>query len=165
MEIIKSSRHQRIIGIFGEALLCNWLSRSGFEVTIVDHTGIDIIGYNASTGKRIGITVKSRTRKKGQEASSVNIFSYRKGKNDRQKVIESCNAFACEPWVGIYVESTESADLYLLSLKHYDQHYRGKDNRAIDDWKMGEKYRSEYHTDPKVHHVHIDFSETYWKWP
>lgn len=98
MEIIKSSRHQRIIGIFGEALLCNWLSRSGFEVTIVDHTGIDIIGYNASTGKRIGITVKSRTRKKGQEASSVNIFSYRKGKNDRQKVIESCNAFACEPW-------------------------------------------------------------------
>jgi len=46
MEIEKSTRHQKIIGDFGENLICNWLSRSGFEVSIVDHTGIDIIAYN-----------------------------------------------------------------------------------------------------------------------
>jgi len=49
MEIIKSSRHQKIIGNFGEQLICNMLSRTGFEVTIVDHTGIDIIAYNPKT--------------------------------------------------------------------------------------------------------------------
>lgn len=43
MEIVKSSRHSKIIGDFGENLICNWLSRSGFEVSIVDHTGIDIL--------------------------------------------------------------------------------------------------------------------------
>jgi len=46
MSIEKSTRHQKIIGAFGEHFLCNWLSRSGFEVSIVDHTGIDLIAYN-----------------------------------------------------------------------------------------------------------------------
>ena len=46
LSVDKSSRHQKIIGDFGEHLICNWLSRSGFEVTIVDHTGIDIVAYN-----------------------------------------------------------------------------------------------------------------------
>lgn len=50
MDIIKSTRHQKIIGNFGENIICNWLSRSGFEVTVVDHTGIDIVAYNPSEG-------------------------------------------------------------------------------------------------------------------
>lgn len=66
MQIKKSSRHQHIIGKFGEYMLCNWLSRSGFEVAIVDHTGLDIVTYNPSTNQRLGITVKSRTRDKGE---------------------------------------------------------------------------------------------------
>ena len=86
MEIIKSSRHQKIIGKFGEYMICNWLSRSGFEVALVDHTGIDIIAYNPLTRQRLGITVKSRTRTPGKEDTPVNIFSYRKGKDDRQKL-------------------------------------------------------------------------------
>ena len=45
MEIIKTSRHQKIIGDFGELLVWNWLSRSGFEVALVDHTGIDILEF------------------------------------------------------------------------------------------------------------------------
>ena len=28
-DISKSTRHQKIIGEFGEHLICNWLSRSG----------------------------------------------------------------------------------------------------------------------------------------
>jgi hypothetical protein len=108
--------------------------------------------------------VKSRTRKKGTETSSVNIFSYQKGKNDRQKVLDACKAFACEPWIAIYVESSESADLLMLSLKHYDQEYRGKSNRAVDDWKMGEKYRKRYEIDPNVRHIHMAFSGRSWTW-
>ena len=55
MDIRKSTRHQKIIGQFGESLICNWLSRSNFEVSIVDHTGIDIIAYNRKSGKRLGV--------------------------------------------------------------------------------------------------------------
>ncbi len=164
MEIVKSTRHQKIIGDFGEALLCNWLSRSGFEVTIIDHTGIDVLAYNSQTGKRLGISVKSRTRVKGTEATSVNIFSYQKGKNDRQKVLDACKSFAAEPWIAIYVESSDSADFYLLSLKHYDKEYRGMKKRAIDDWKMGRKYRERYQADPNVRHIQMDFSGSSWSW-
>ena len=89
VEIIKSSRHQKIIGNFGENLICNWLSRSGFEVTLVDHTGIDVVAYNPSTKQRLGITVKSRTRDIGKEEESVNILSYQKAKSDREKLLDA----------------------------------------------------------------------------
>ena len=157
-EINKSTRHAKIIGDFGEALVCNWLSRSGFEVTIVDHTGIDVLAYNSKTRNRLGISVKSRTRVKGTEATSVNIFSYQKGKNDRQKVMDACKAFAAEPWIAIYVESSNCADLFLLSLEHYDNEYRSKQKKAIDDWKMGQKYIERYKADHRVSHIQINFS-------
>ena len=164
MEIVKSTRHQKIIGNFGEALVCNWLSRSGFEVTIVDHTGIDVVAYNPQTGSRLGISVKSRTRKQGTENTCVNIFSYQKGKNDRQKALDACKAFAAEPWIAIYVESSNFADLYLLSLEHYDQEYRGKKKLAIDGWKMRPKYTERYQADAKVRNIRMDFSGGSWNW-
>ena len=164
MEIVKSTRHQKIIGDFGEALLCNWLSRSGFEVTVVDHTGIDVLAYNPQTSRRLGISVKSRTRIQGTETTSVNIFSYQKGKNDRQKVFDACKAFEAEPWIAIYVESSDSGDLYLLSLERYDQEYRGEKNRALDTWKMGRRYTERYQADPKVRHIRMDFSGSSWGW-
>ena len=43
--VSKSTRHQAIVGRFGEYVVCNWLSRSGFEVTLVDHTGIDVVAF------------------------------------------------------------------------------------------------------------------------
>jgi hypothetical protein len=164
MEIIKSSRHQKIIGDFGENLICNWLSRSGFEVTIVDHTGIDIVAYQPSNKQRIGISVKSRTRIIGKEDESVNMFSYQKGKDDRQKVVDACQAFACEPWIAIYVEATDCAEVYLTSLENYDHKYRGREGRAIDDWKMKADYRKKYETDILVKHIRIDFHSTNWNW-
>ncbi|MDP3003133.1 MAG: hypothetical protein Q8N38_08400 [Bacteroidales bacterium] len=164
MEIEKSSRHQKIIGNFGENLICNWLSRSGFEVTIVDHTGIDIIAYNKNSKKRIGITVKSRTRLSGKEMETVNIFSYQKNKNDREKIISACEAFACEPWIAVYVETEESADIYLTSLANYDEKYKGKNIKAIEDWKMTKNYTLRYETDPEVKHISIKFRWTNWSW-
>ena len=164
MKIEKSTRHNKIIGDFGEAFVCNWFSRSGFEVTIVDHTGIDIIAYNPKTRKRLGISVKSRTRGEGREGGSVTLFSYQKGKDERQKVRDACTAFACEPWIAVYVESTGSADLYVLSLDHYDSRYRGFRARVIDDWKMGRKHTEEYAQDPQVQHIHMDFEDDKWEW-
>jgi hypothetical protein len=161
--IVKSSRHDAIIGDFGENLICNWLSRSGFEVTIVDHTGIDIVGYNRVTKQRIGISVKSRARDPGYESESVHLFSYQK-KDDRQKVLDACTAFQCEPWIAVYVERTDSADAYLTSLSNYDKKYRGKKDRAIDDWKMKEEPMIQYENDPDVKHIHFNFlTHNWWK--
>jgi hypothetical protein len=163
-QIVKSSRHPRIIGDFGENLICNWLSRSGFEVTIVDHTGIDIVGYNPVTGQRIGISVKSRTRSAGKESESVNLFSYQKGKDDRRKALDACKAFACEPWVAVYVETSDAADAYLTSLSNYDNKYRRREGKAIDDWKMGKKDKERYENDRAVRHVQFDFRTHNWIW-
>jgi Holliday junction resolvase len=162
MMIKKGPRHQRIIGDFGEYLICNWLSRSGFEVARVDHTGLDIVAFNPSTNERLGITVKSRTRRPGREQAPVNVFSYQGNKDDRAKLLAACRTFACEPWVAVYVEADESADLYLTSLAQYDEKYRGGNARAIDDWKMTRKLREQYDADAEVKHIRIRFEFTHW---
>lgn len=164
MDIEKSTRHQKIIGDFGESVFLNWLSRSGFETCLVNHTGLDIIAYHPSTKKRLGITVKSRTRNVGKENTPVNLLSYQKGKNDRQKLLDACNAFACEPFVAVYVETLDSANLYLTSLAHYDEKYRSKKVRTLDNWKMGTKYTEQYDKDPEVKNIHITFRTTNWEW-
>jgi hypothetical protein len=162
LEIEKGSRHSKIIGVFGEAFLCNWLSRSGFEVTIVDHTGLDLIAYHRATGLRLGITVKSRTRTAGRETASVNVFFNRKKPSDRDKLLAACMAFACHPWVAVYVETARSADLYLMSLEHFDQAYCPNKSCAIDSWKMREKQQRDYDMDKAVQHIRVEFSASNW---
>jgi hypothetical protein len=158
----KSSRHSKIIGDFGEKLICNWLSRSGFEIIIVDHTGIDLLAYKKEPEQRLGITVKSRTRVDRKEKEPVFIFE--DSRNDEQKVTDACQAFACEPWIGIYVETTDYGELYLTSLQNYNQKYRGKPGRAYDAWKMTPVYCALYEKDEEVKHIKIDFHPTNWKW-
>jgi hypothetical protein len=128
----------------------------------MDHTGLDIIAYNPKTGERLGVSVKSRTRNEGKEETHVNMLSYQKGKDDRQKLLDACKAFSCEPYLAAYVETAISADLYLISLKHYDSKYRSIKKKAIDDWKMGGKYKALYSTDPFIKHIHITFDTQRW---
>ena len=163
MEINKSSRHTKIIGDFGEHLLCNWFSRSGFEVARVDHTGIDIVAYHPITKQRLGITVKLVTRDSGKENGSVNILSYQ-DKDDRRKVLDA-EAFGAEPWIAIYIETSDYGELFLTSLNHYDEKYRGNEERKIDDWKMTKKYQEEYQKDPNIKHIRIEFVSNSWEWP
>lgn len=156
IEIRKSSRHPKIIGDFGENLICNWLSRSGFEVSIVDHTGIDIVAYNTKAKKRLGITVKSRTRTPGREKESVNLFD----EEAREKLLNACEYFGCEAWIGVYVETTDYADVFLTSLVNYDSKYRRP--RQTDDWKMGSKHIEDYDSDKNVMHLCIKFEPENW---
>ena len=161
-EIDKSSRHSKIIGNYGETLICNWLSRSGFEVVIVDHTGIDIIGYNPKTNKRIGITVKARTRPAHRENSAVHIL--RKENKDEQKVLLACKAFSCEPWIAIYVETKNYGELYLTSLGHFNSRYNRPKSRRIASWNMNKKTTDLYSKDKKVKHIKFSFQYTNWNW-
>jgi hypothetical protein len=162
VEIQKSSRHSKIIGAFGEAFLSNWLSRSRFEVAIVDHTGLDLVAYNPATGRRLGITVKSRTRRAGKETEAVNVFFNRKTPSDREKLLAACTAFGCEPWVAIYVETARLADLYLMSLEHFDDVYCPRKSCAIDAWRMGPRQRRDYEVDKGVQHISVEFRAPNW---
>ena len=164
MALEKNSRHQHIIGKFGEYLLCNWLSRTKFEVSIVDHTGLDVIAYNPKTKQRMGITVKSRTRNIGRETTQVNLLSYREGKNDRQKLLDACEAFGCEPWIAVYVETSQFTELFLTSLSHYDKKYRLAEGRALDTWKMSPKYKAKYKKDKDVKYIRAGFQLDSWTW-
>lgn len=157
MEISRGTRHSKIIGDFGEYLVCNWLSRSGFEVSRVDHTGIDVVAYNPSAG-RYGITVKSRTRTSGKESESVYVFR----KDDRKKLLDACEAFGCEPWIAVYVELECTADLYLTSLVNYDSKYRAGNASAIDAWGMTPMQMQGYVADAEVRHIRIAFKDENW---
>jgi Holliday junction resolvase-like predicted endonuclease len=162
IDIEKSSRHSKIIGNLGEHLVCNWLSRSGFEMAVVDHTGIDVIAYNPRTCKRLGITVKSRTRNPGKEKTSVNIFRQNKKENDRKRLTEACRAFGCEPWIAIYNETTNYADLFLTSLENYDAKYRENPERKVDTWKMSPRHLELYGKDTRVMYLHLVFEAKNW---
>ena len=52
--MLKSSRHSKITGNFGEALILYWLSKRGFECANVDHTGIDLIARRARESRLFG---------------------------------------------------------------------------------------------------------------
>ncbi len=146
---------QKILGNFGEYLVCHWLSRSGFEVCHVVHTGMDVIAYYPKKKLRLGITVKSRTRISGTESTSVYIF--REKTNDRRKLLDACKAFECVPWIAVYVECDEDADLFLTSLANYDKKYRSKEKRAVDAWIMTGIQKAKYALDREVRHMGIEF--------
>jgi len=163
LEITKGGRFAKIIGNFGENVVCNWLSRSGFDVALIDHTGIDVVAYQPTTKKRLGITVKSRTRLAGSENDSVNLFPNLSGDGDRQRVIDACKAFACEPWIAVYVETRKQADLYLTSLENFEAKYIRSDS-AGGVWNMSPKSREQYALDPAVKHVYFKFGSKNWRW-
>jgi Holliday junction resolvase len=159
MEIIKSSRHSKIVGDFGERLVLNWLSRSGFEASILDHTGADIVAYNKVLNRRLAISVKSRTRTKGTESDS--LFLFRKAK-DREKLQADCEAFNAEAWLAIYIECELAADLFFTSLENYDQKYRVNKAAGTQAWSMNAIALGKYKDDPEIKHIHVEFEPTNW---
>lgn len=156
----KSTRHAELLGKFGEYGICNGLSRFGFEVCVVNHTGLDIVAYDSKSKRRLGITVKSRTRKSGGESWSVRLFSRKR--RDREKLEKACESFGCEPWVAIYVECGKSADTYLTSLANYDDNYKSKKRRAFETWSMAQSRKKAYASDSEVGHIHFDFNVKQW---
>ena len=111
MKIDKSSRHSKIAGNFGETLFLYWLSKKGYEIALVDHTGIDLIAYEKKTGRRFGISVKTRTRISGTENEGLYVKP-----TDIDKVKNACIHFACEPYFRIVVDRANKIDAILVSM-------------------------------------------------
>lgn len=86
--IQKSERHSKITGDFGESLILYFLSKSHFEPAFVDHTGIDIIAYQKTNKKRIGVSVKSRSRTLQRPTDGLLVEGH-----NYPKIINSCEFF------------------------------------------------------------------------
>ena|ERR1700733_6684151 len=107
----KSTRHSKITVDFGEALVLYWLSKRGFECARVDHTGIDLIARRPRSKEILGISVKSRSRKKGKETESINLLV-----KDDAKILSACDAFHCEPYVAFVADQGQYIRCFLLRL-------------------------------------------------
>jgi Holliday junction resolvase-like predicted endonuclease len=155
LEILKSSRHSKITGDFGEALVLYWLSKHGFECARVDHTGIDLIARNPNTRELMGISVKSRSRAAGTERTSVNIPN-----GDFAKAASACEAFACAPYFAIVVDAGDVVRAYLLAIDHLlGLHPRGKN---VTQWSMAPKAVAAYAADPAIKCFEFQARTTRW---
>jgi hypothetical protein len=142
-EIVKSTRHSKIVGDFGEHLILYWLSKHGFECARIDHVGVDLIARNPKTKELMGISVKSRTRTEGKEKDSLNIP---KGNFDKAK--KACEAFGCVPYFAIVVDMVESIKAFILPLSHLLRILPL--NKRVPTFKMTPKHIEAYCKDPEI---------------
>ena len=152
----KSSRHAKITGDFGEALVLYWLSRSGFECARVDHTGIDLIARRPRSDERLGISVKSRSRVPGTEADSVNIG----GPGDLAKVAAACDAFQCVPYFAIVVDAAPRMSVFLLSMEHLTRLYPAR--TGLISWSMTPSRVKQYLADSSIRSLHFVIDSEKW---
>jgi hypothetical protein len=151
---MKSSRHSKIAGNFGEALILYWLSKNGFECASVDHTGIDIIARNSITQKLMGISVKTRTRVKGKERESVTIQS-----DDFTKMDTACEAFGCIPYFAIVVDAEDSIKIFITSKLNF---LKLAPKKKHSYWKMHTSALENYSKDEEVMAFELNTKSMRW---
>ena len=141
--ITKSSRHPKITGDFGEALVIYWLSKYGFECGRFDHTGIDIVALNPHTHQTMGISVKSRSRNAGKESDALLI-----GRGDLRKAQAACDPFKWVPYFAIVVDAHPLIRCFILSLEHLASKF--PTHLVTLNWSMSSQNISGYREDPKI---------------
>lgn len=152
----KSTRHAKITGDFGEALVLYRLLRSGFECARVDHTGIDLIAKRPRSDERLGISVKSRSRAPGTEAASVNIGH----PGDLAKVVAACDAFRCVPYFAIVVDAAPRMSVFLLSMERLIRLYPAR--TGLISWSMTPNRVKQYLADPFIRSLQFVIQSENW---
>lgn len=155
MKINKSTRHAKLTGDFGEALVLYWLSKYGFECARLDHTGIDIIARNPDTQEILGISVKSRSRTEGTEEDSVSIPN-----DDLDKANAACKAFGCVPYFAVVVDAADTIRGFILSMARLLAVFPRR--KTGIGWKMSDRYLSQYQADPQI--MAFEFKTKTTKW-
>jgi len=155
MKLEKSSRHSKITGDFGEAIVLYLLSRHGFECARVDHTGIDLIARRPNSREILGISVKSRSRQAGTEDTHLALPH-----EGFDKAKAACEAFGCVPYIAIVIDAGQRLRVFLLSLRHLQRLFPG--GQKVSAWQMSETFLRKYYADPKI--KIFAFSEDAQKW-
>ncbi|MBC7527417.1 MAG: hypothetical protein H7308_07680 [Chthonomonadaceae bacterium] len=155
MEMLKSTRHSKITGDFGEALILYWLSKHGFECARVDHTGIDLIARNPNTQEVMGISVKSRSRDSGKECEYLSIPA-----GDFVKAKAACDAFDCIPYFAIVIDTGKIIRCFLLTMEHLQ--FLFPTSVSASGWKMSLKHLIAYALDSKIMAFEMETRTTNW---
>jgi len=116
--LIKGSRFSKVSGQFGEILVAYLLSKNGFEVAQVDHSGLDILAFRRNPEKRLGISVKNRARNPKNPNWSVNFRL-----EDLKRLEQACEAFSAKPFVAAVVDRlSENVSVWILPLNEARKH-------------------------------------------
>ena len=142
MEKIKSKRHSKIVGDFGEHLVCYWLSKRNFQPVIVDYIGIDIVAYNNNSKERLGISVKSRTRQKTQSQKSEFLLKTKQF----PLIYEACKFFDAKPYFGIVVDQDvfQRIEIYIIPFENILNINKFKEGNKSLSIRVSEEYTKQY---------------------
>ena len=156
MEKIRSERHSKISGDFGEHFVCYWLSKRNFQPVIIDYTGIDIVAFNNNLHERWGISVKTRTRTKDKNQQEAINISLR----ELPLILQACKFFDAKPFFGIVSDAEIQNQIYIHiisfeEMKRINNYEEGK-NLYI---KLTEKYIEQYETTKKSINIKIKYEE------
>lgn len=143
MDLLKSTRHSKITGDFGETLVLYWLSKYGFECAKVDHTGIDLIARNPHTAEVMGISVKSRSRNIGKETEHMRISA-----DNFVKARTACESFKCIPYFAIVVDAGSVIRGFLMPMEHLLHIFPTTESGS--SWRMSDNYLQSYYSDPQI---------------
>lgn len=124
-----SSNHSHITGDFGEHLILYWLSKNGYECVHVNHIGVDILA--SKDGKRIGISVKSRSRKEGIANNAITISN---PLSHIEKVKETCLNFDCEEYFAFIIDQLGTIKVVITPLEVVEENYKFRDQSQ--DWNI-----------------------------
>ena len=155
LNLDKSTRHAKITGDFGEALILYWLSKYGFECANVDHTGIDLIASNRRTKEVMGISVKSRCRLAGREDEYLRIPG-----DDFDKAKAACDAFHCVPYFAIVIDTGHCIRGFLISMQHLLHLYPLTSSGV--GWKMTDAHLQQYADDSEIMAFEMHAETTRW---
>lgn len=120
-----------------------WLSKYGFACARVDHTGTDLIARNPHTSEVMGISMKSRSRHKGMERSSLRIPS-----GNFEKAGRACEEFRCVPYFAIVIDAGEKTQGFLLPTEHLRTAFPKSGTGLY--WRICEQNVRQYMDDPMI---------------
>lgn len=112
-------------------LLAYLLSRIGWEVVVVDHIGIDLMA--ARGGKRIGISVKCRSRDESRNEASINL-----PRKNIEHTRAACQTFGFEPYHAFVCDRETKGVVVYLAPEAVALEVCGANNpaRAMPSWPM-----------------------------
>lgn len=130
MQAQYSSNHAHITGDFAEHLILYWLSKNGYECVHIRHVGVDIIA--SKDGKRLGISVKSRSRKEGQVDYSLTMT---KPSSHIEKVEKTCASFGCEEYFAFVMDQGGKITVVITPLAVIKEYYIVS-GKSSQDWNV-----------------------------
>ncbi len=136
-----SSNDSRITGKFAEHLVLYWLSKKGYECVLADHIGIDIIA--SKDGERLGIQVKSRSRKENQTGSSYTKFTMPSPRKHIADVRKACEDFGCVACFAFVLDKENVIVGVLIPLENIEKIYNNIGDQSSQDWDI-----MKFHDDP-----------------